>query len=62
MQIATSNVASAKQHPQPVAKYLAEELEAKRIVGPALSSKIQVNQFGVIPKRSQPGKWRLITD
>ena len=47
------------------AKYLAEELEAKRIVGPlppAMSSKIQVNRFGVIPKRIQPGKWRLITD
>jgi len=62
---ATSNMASAKQHPQPVAKYLAEELEAKRIVGPlpaAMSSKIQVNRFGVIPKRSQPGKWRPIPD
>jgi len=62
---ATSNMASAKQHPQPVAKYLAEELEPKRIAGPlppAMSSKIQVNRFGVIPKRSQPGKWCLITD
>ena len=23
---------------------------------------IQVNQFGVIPKKYQPGKWRLIVD
>ena len=28
----------------------------------ALPNNLNINRFGVIPKRHQPGKWRLITD
>ena len=58
------NMASAGCHPQPVADYLATELRAGRVVEipkecvPA----VQISRFGVIPKASQPGKWRLILD
>ena len=61
---AVGNMASAVQHPEPVADYLATELQAGRIVEipkeyiPA----IQVSRFGVIPKANQPRKWRLILD
>ena len=58
------NMASAGCHSQPVADYLATELRAGRVVEipkecvPA----VQISRFGVIPKASQPGKWRLILD
>ena len=36
-----------------------------RVAGPFPSSllpNLQISSFGVIPKRGQPGKWRLIVD
>ena len=57
------NVAESMLHvylgkpcPSPCAQYLVGPLP------PATAPKIQVNRFGVIPKRNQPGKWRLIAD
>ena len=42
-----------------------EELAQHRVAGPfsvALIPKAHINRFGVIPKKHQPGKWRLIVD
>ena len=59
------NMQSAQENPQPVEDYLQAELAAGRIVGPFpphLLEHAQISRFGVIPKRNQPGKWRLILD
>ena len=55
---------SASQHPQVVTDYLQSEMQDGRLLGPfhPSASFIQTSPFGVIPKRSKPGKWRLITD
>ncbi len=58
-----SNMVSAREHPEVVEKYLAEEKSMGRIgVLPPFSSGYQTSLFGVIPKKSKPGKWRLIVD
>ena len=62
---ATSNMRSALENPKPVTDYLKNELQEGRIIGPFTKSQTfvtQVSRFGVIPKRHQPGKWRLILD
>ena len=54
---------SAKENPQPVDDYIAKELAVGRTVGPFGPHELygaQVSRFGVIPKTSQPGKWRWI--
>ena len=58
------NMKSAKEHEEVVDKYIGNECEKKRLLGPLQRSEypeVQVNPFGVIPK-SEPGKWRLIID
>jgi len=60
-----SNMGSAIQNPGPVDEYIDTELKAGWIVGPFKPEEIpsaQVSRFGVIPKRGQPGRWRLILD
>lgn len=60
-----NNMRSALENPYPVDEYLAEELQAGRIVGPLDPAHLdgaQVSRFGVIPKTGQPNKWRLILD
>ena len=55
---------SATMHSEVIEKYLAEESQLGRMLGPfspADFPQVHINRFGVIPK-SQPGKWRLITD
>ena len=62
---AQQNMLSAKQHPQVIERYLDEEVHKGNILGPfseQMATKIHINRFGVIPKKHQPGKWRLITD
>ena len=62
---AKNNMRSSEEHPDPVNAYIAEEVAKGRIVGPLppdTTSGIHINRFGVIPKRSSPGKWRLILD
>lgn len=52
------------QHRDVVERYLGEEREAGRIMGPFKPQAfphVQVSPSGVIPK-SEPGKWRLILD
>ena len=58
------NIPSAYEHPEVVDKYLLAEQAAGRILGPFPSPPhgLHISRFGVIPKKSQPGKWRLIVD
>ena len=62
----SQNMPSASQNPEVVTAYLQRELHEKRVIGPLPLSMghgiIHTSRFGVIPKRHQPGKWRLILD
>lgn len=55
---------SALKHPQVVQKYLDAEMHTGRVLGPfhPREMKVHKSRFGVIPKKHQPGKWRLILD
>lgn len=56
---------SAEDNPQVVRDYLEAELRRGVVLGPFLReemSQVHTSRFGVIPKSSQPGKWRLIVD
>ena len=62
---AKKNKPSAVQHAAVIDEYLANEVSRGRVAGPFNSPplpNLQVSSFGVIPKRGQPGKWRLIVD
>lgn len=62
---ASKNLQSSSLHPAVIDKYLQNEVENGRVAGPFSSppmSNLQVNSFGVIPKRNQRGQWRLILD
>ena len=62
---AKRNLPSANEHPDIITKYLALECSKGRTIGPlpvAAIPHLQINRIGVIPKKSTPGKWRLITD
>ena len=59
------NMQSADNNPQVVRDYLDAELRRGVLQGPFLREEVpevHLNRFGVIPKSSQPGKWRLIVD
>ena len=65
LQSAKKNKASAYQHPEIVDAYLANEVALGRVAGPfhsPLLPNLHINSFGVIPKKGQPHKWRLILD
>ena len=54
-------------YPQPLVidEYLAHEVSRGRVAGPFRSPplpNLHISSFGVIPKKGQPGKWRLIVD
>jgi hypothetical protein len=59
------NMPSATKNPSP---YLENGIAENRVIGPLpltatyLYNDVHINRFGVIPKRHQPGKLRLITD
>ena len=61
---AKRNMKSALDNPQVVREYLALESKLRRIEGPLDLGVpgVIINQFGVISKPHQPGKWRLIVD
>ena len=62
---AASNMQSARQPPEVIDAYLAAEVRAGRVLGPMEPGnhpRVHVNQFGLVPKSHQPGKWRLIVD
>ena len=59
------NMGSATLNPQVIEEYIKQELELGNIVGPfskTLTPAVHINRFGVILKKHQPDKWRLITD
>ena len=59
-----TNMSSAMLHPEVIQKYLQDEVEAKRVMEVPLSmcGEIHISRFGAIPKKRQPGRWRLIVD
>ena len=62
---AKRNLKGAYLHPQVVEEYLQAEVDHGRLAGPyspSLLPQVHISRFGVIPKRHQPGKWRLIVD
>ena len=63
--LARRNMHSALENSEVVSAYLAEEKRRGVLLGPFERSgvpEVHLNRFGVIPKSSQPGKWRLIVD
>lgn len=59
------NKPSAYEHPGVIDKYLANEVKNNRVAGPFGAPPLpdlHISSFGVIPKKGQPGKWRLILD
>ena len=65
LQSAKKNKASAYQYPEIVDAYLANEVALGRVAGPFPAPplpNLHINSFGVIPKKGQPNKWRLILD
>ena len=64
------NLHSAYENPCIVDEYLAKERAEGRLLGPiprsfltdSYSTLFHSSPFGVIPKKRQPGKWRLIVD
>lgn len=64
-QAAKRNMQSAVQNEHVIEDYLSKEVASGNILGPfsaEIAPKVQINRFGAIPKKHQPGKWRLITD
>lgn len=62
---ARRNLQSALLHPEVVRDYLSEEIRIGRVIGPFSRNMVpspHISRFGVIPKSSQPDKWRLIID
>ena len=62
---ARKNMQSAQENPHVVEEYLEEELARGVLLGPFQWEEVagvHLNRFGVIPKSSQPGKWRPIVD
>ena len=63
---AKGNMSSAAHHAPVIEDYLKAELEANRILGPFQPSNmpcpIHISPIGIIPKRHQHNKWRLIVD
>ena len=62
---ATQNMPSASLQPSVNDDYLSTGLAKGRVTGPFSSPPLphlHISRFGVIPKKYQPGKWRLILD
>ena len=61
---ARRNMQSAMENSQVVSEYLAAEISRGVLLGLDRSEvpEVHLNRLGVIPKSSQPGKWRLIVD
>ena len=57
---------SVKAHPAIVQQFIDSELREGRMFGPFAPDEIQypvhISRFGVIEKKNQPGKFRLIVD
>jgi len=56
---------SATEHPDIIDDYVQKEVQQGNFLGSfhhAHPPTVHLNQFGVIPKKHQPGKWYLIND
>lgn len=66
LKAASRNMSSTAEQHDIVSKYLQEEITEGRILGPftpgELTTPIHTSPIGIIPKRHQPNKWRLIVD
>ena len=62
---ASQNMPTAFLQPSVIDQYLLPELEKGRVAGPFSISplaNLHISRFGIIPKKYQPRKWRLILD
>ena len=62
---AETNCSSVIAHPNVIDKYLADEIDARRVAGPFEVPpflNLHVSRFGVIPKKNKSDAWRLILD
>ena len=62
---ARKNMKSAEDNPHVVTDFMDAELRRGVVLGPFRRqevSEVHISRFGVIPKSSRPGKWRLIVD
>ena len=63
---AKCNMPSTHEHPEVIDKYIQKELNLGRIAGlfekGNLQPPVHINRFGIIPKKHQEGKYRLIVD
>ena len=60
--LANRNMSSTFKNPQVFEDYLSKQATAGNIFGPFSPSTlpyVHINRFGIIPKKHQPGKWRL---
>ncbi len=66
VRVSLTNMASAREHPEVVDEYLAEECSSGRVLGPLNPEEwpfIHTSRFGVIPKgKPKEGRRRLIVD
>ena len=67
VKLAKRNMVSTYEHPSVAADYLEKECSEDRVMGPfslefSRLHQIHISRFGIIPKKSQPGRWRLIVD
>ncbi len=61
----TTRTNSARLHPNVVQEYLDHECHEGQVIDPLAITdhpEVHVSHFGVIPKKHQPNKWRLILD
>ena len=59
--LCTANTPSTEDHRQIIDNYLANEMKNGRVLGPFPKGSIpqvQISHQGVIPKKSNPAKWR----
>ena len=62
---ARRNKATAFKYPKVIDDYLCSETKLGRVAGPFTTPPIRqlrISSFGIIPKKGQLGKWRLIVD
>ena len=53
---------STAENPDVVTNYIATELALKRLLPIKQPAQVHINPIGIIPKKHQPGKWRLMVD
>ena len=59
------NMLSAQQHPEVITQYIVKQVADGNILGAfsrETAPRVHINRIGAIPKKHQPGKWRIITD